>query len=176
MLPVIPGFLGWLIVIWMGVATAVYISGGVAYGRYENPPASGAKSLSMTHPNGEPFMNWHPHRWHWGELVELCYDGFGFTVAHLKRLRGDNDASYDPVASQKGVAKGEGMDGDEEAGPLTPKKPRRRSEPVAGEGKKKKSSSEGKEKKKKSPKPRPSRRKSEPAQLDDETKQWLASE
>ena len=174
LLPVIPGSLGWLIVIWMGVAAVFYVSGGLAYGRYENPPAGGAKSLDMTHPSGEPFMNWHPHRWHWGELVELCYDGFGFTVAHLRRLRGDSDASYDPVA--KGAAGGEGVDGDEESGPLTPKKPRRRSEPAAGEGRKKKRSSEGKEKKKKSPKPRPSRRKSEPAQLDDETKSWLASE
>jgi hypothetical protein len=163
--------LGWYVVIWISVASAVYVGGGVAYGRHKNPPTSGAKSLSISHPNGEPFMNWHPHRWHWGELVELCYDGLGFTMAHWRRIRGDADASYDPIMARKGEGEGVDKDGDEESGMVKPSKQRRRSEPLQPG---RDSPDEKQKKKKKKSKPRPSRR-SLPTQLDDETKQWLTS-
>lgn len=180
LLPALGGFLGWTIVIWLSVASTVYVTGGLAYGRHKNPPTAGAKSMSLSHPNGEPALNWHPHRWHWGELVELCYDGFGFSLAHWRKFRGDADASYDPIGGTGkggrggsgggGGGGGEGEDGvDEESGLVGPSsKQRRQSEPTTGKKKKKK--------KKGSPaKPRPSRR-SLPAQLDDDTKQWLTQD
>jgi hypothetical protein len=168
LLPALGSFLGWYIVIWMSVASTVYLGGGVAYGRHKNPQSD------------EPFMNWHPHRWHWGELVELCYDGFGFSMAHWRAFRGDTNASYDPIMRKIGGGEEVEKDDDEESGLGTQSKQRRRSEPAAGPGRDEEKARDGdspngkRKKKKKKSKPRPPRR-SLPTQLDAETKQWLTS-
>lgn len=167
LLPALEGGLGWAIVIGISVASAVYVTGGVAYGRYKNPPSSGAKSLSMSHPNGEPAMNWHPHRSHWGELVELCYDGIGLTMAKWRKFRGDSDASYSPIGDIGDNTMGQDSDSASEL--EKQRKQRRRSEPTATV---ERDAQNKKKKKKKKPKPRPSRR-SLPAQLDEGTKEWL---
>ena len=77
--------LGWTIVIVIGVATAGYIGGGLAWNVRTHGQAVSVEAL--------------PHRAFWQEVWALCQDGAAWSVA---KARGE--PAYQPVGAAEGGA------------------------------------------------------------------------
>ena len=75
-LPESPSVLGWTITgILLGLS-AVYLCGGVYYGRRSNPPAAGDGAFA--HPEGKGLVGWHPHHSGMEQMPGLMVDGWRY--------------------------------------------------------------------------------------------------
>ena len=91
--------LGWTITLVILIWGAIYVGGGVAWGRNNNTPDPDDGALA--HPEGKGILGWHPHHSAWGEGWALIMDGGRFVKMKFDRWRNGGVDDYDRIQSER---------------------------------------------------------------------------